>query len=87
LFLLVLDGILHRDLDGKKRGVTWRLKELLEGMKYVDNVCLISQRFKHMKRKLDDLWEESKKVGLVINSSKTEEIRVNTIVNHDLNIK
>jgi hypothetical protein len=27
LFLLVLDGILHRALDGKKRGITWRLKE------------------------------------------------------------
>jgi hypothetical protein len=32
---------------------------------------------------LDDLWEESKKVGLVINSSKTEEIRVNKMVNQD----
>jgi hypothetical protein len=27
-----------------------------------------------MQRKLDDLWEESKKAGLVINPSKTEEI-------------
>jgi hypothetical protein len=33
-----------------------------------------------VQRKLDDLWEESKKVGLEINPSKTEEIRVNTIV-------
>ena len=30
LFLLVLDGVLRRDLDGKKRGLTWRLKESLE---------------------------------------------------------
>jgi hypothetical protein len=27
LFLLVLDGVLHRALDGKKGGITWRLKE------------------------------------------------------------
>ena len=32
--------------------------------------------------KLDDLWKESKKAGLEINSSKTEEIRVNTIIKH-----
>jgi hypothetical protein len=58
-------------LDGKKRGITWRLKESLEDMEYVDNVCLISHRFKHAQRKLDDL-EEPNKVGLVISSSQTE---------------
>jgi hypothetical protein len=47
-------------------------------------VCLISHRLEHTQRKLDDLWEESKKAGLVINSSKTEEIRVSATVNQDL---
>jgi len=37
-------------------------------------VCLVSHKYEHMQRKLDDLWEESKKTGLEINSSKTEEI-------------
>jgi len=32
------------------------------------------------------LWKESKKAGLEINSSKTEEIRVNTIVNQGLRL-
>ena len=40
----------------------------------------------HMQRKLDDLWKESKKAGLEINSSKTEDIRVNTIVNQVLRL-
>jgi hypothetical protein len=35
---------------------------------------------------LDDLWKESKKVGLDINPSKTEEICVNTIVNKELRL-
>jgi len=39
-----------------------------------------------MQRKLDDLWKESKKAGLEINSSKTEEIRVNTTVNQGLRL-
>ena len=34
----------------------------------------------HMQQKLDDLWKESKKVGLEINHLKTEEIRVNKII-------
>jgi hypothetical protein len=40
----------------------------------------------NMYRKLDDLWKQSKKAGLTINSSKTEEIRVNTTVNQGLRL-
>jgi hypothetical protein len=67
LFLLVLDGVLRRDLNGKKRGITWRLKEPLEDMEYADDVCLVTHRYEHMQRKLDDPWEESKKLDLEIN--------------------
>ena len=81
LFLLVLDGVLPRVLDGKKRRLTWRLKETLEDMKYVDDICLVSHKYEHMQDKLDDLQEGSKKVGLQINPLKTEQIRVNTIIN------
>ena len=37
-------------------------------------------------KKLDDLWEESKEVGLEINPLKTEEIRLNTIINQVLRL-
>ena len=39
-----------------------------------------------MQKKLDDLWEESKKVGLEINPLNTEEIRVNTKINQVLRL-
>jgi hypothetical protein len=61
-------------LEGQKIGITWRLKESLEDMEYADDVRLASHRYEHMKRELDDIWEESKKAGLEINSSKTEEM-------------
>ena len=35
---------------------------------------------------MDDLWDESKKVGLEINPLKTEEIRVNTVINQGLRL-
>ena len=59
---------------------------ITEDMGYADDVCLVSHKYEHMQRKLDDLWKESKKAGLEINSSKTEEIRVNTIVNQGLRL-
>jgi hypothetical protein len=55
-------------------------------MEYADDVCLVSHKYEHMQRKLDDLWKESKKADLEINSSKTEEIRVNTTVNQGLRL-
>jgi len=38
LFLLVMDGVLRRALDGRKRGLTWRLRESLEDLEYADGV-------------------------------------------------
>jgi hypothetical protein len=73
-------------LDGKKKGITWRLKESLEDVEYADDVCLVYHRHQHMQRKFDDLWEESKKEGLEINSLKTEEICDNTTVNKELRL-
>jgi len=58
------------------RGITWILQESLEDMEYADDACLVSHKYEHMQRKLDDLWKESQKTGLEINFSKTEEIRV-----------
>jgi len=55
-------------------------------MEYADDVCLVSHKHEHMCRKLDDLWKESKKAGLEINSSKTEEIYVNTVVKQRLRL-
>jgi hypothetical protein len=83
---LVLDGVLHRALDGMKRGLIWRLKESLEDMEYADDICLVSYKYEHMQEKLDDRQEESKKVGLQINPLKTKEIRVNTIINRVLKL-
>jgi hypothetical protein len=52
-------------------------------MECADYVCILSYRYEHLERKLDDLWEESKKVGLEFNPSITEEIHVDTIVNQE----
>jgi len=37
---------------------------------HADDICLVSHKYEHMQKKLDDLQEESKKVGLQINPLK-----------------
>jgi hypothetical protein len=82
-----MDEVLPTALDGKKRRLTWRLKESLEDIEYAEDVCLVSHKYERMQKKLDDLQEESKKVGLQMNPLKTEEIKVSTIINRVLKLK
>jgi hypothetical protein len=78
LFLVVLYRVLRASLDGKARGICWKLTETLEDLNYADDICLLSHSQAHMQSKLNNLCYESKKAGLKNNFSKTEELRVNT---------
>jgi hypothetical protein len=77
IFLVVLDEVLRRSLDGKKRGILCKLTEHLEDLDYADDFVLLSHNFKDMQTKLDDLVKESQKVGLRVNIAKTKDLRVN----------
>lgn len=65
LFLLVMDGVLRKAIDKRKRGIIWNLRETLEDLEYAD-VCLLSHKHDHAQKKLNDLYEESKRAGLTI---------------------
>jgi hypothetical protein len=77
LFLVVLDKVLRASLDGKARGIRWKLTETLEDLDYADDICLLFHSQAHMQSKRHNLCYEWKKAGLE-NFSKTEEPRVNT---------
>jgi len=50
----------------------------LEELDYVEDICLLDQRFSDMEEKLKRLKEEAELVGLHINITKTKGVRVNT---------
>lgn len=80
LFLIVMDGVVRRATDGKTTGIVWdplKPSIRLESLDYADDKCELSHRFIDMKRKLDSLDNESRKVGLKINTGKTKELRIN----------
>lgn len=75
LFLVVLDGILHKTTDNKRRGIEWGITNLLEDLDYADDICLLSHTRADMQAKLNDLRDEAAKTGLKINTRKTQEMR------------
>ena len=70
-FIIVMDYIMKMVTANKRRGITWKPTERLEDLDYADDICLLSQSYKDMKEKLKDLNKEAAKVGLKMNSSKT----------------
>jgi hypothetical protein len=60
----VLDEVLWRSLDGRRRRILWRLTEHLEDLDYADDIALLSHNFRDMQEKLDDrLWKNPRKLG------------------------
>jgi hypothetical protein len=49
----------------------------LEDLDFADDICILAQRLKDMKAKLNDLKVEAQNTGMKINSQKTKEMRVN----------
>jgi len=53
LFLLILDRVVKRVKGLRKRGIQWSMKERLEDLDYVDDICLLAQKFCDMEEKLE----------------------------------
>ncbi|KAJ8717892.1 hypothetical protein PYW07_005822 [Mythimna separata] len=79
LFIVVLDGILLRIFNERRRGIEWGLSSVLEDLDYADDLCLLSHTHADMQAKLNDLRQEAAKTGLKINSRKTQEMRTGVI--------
>ena len=78
IFLIVLDEVLIKTVEGKARGITWKLTRTLEDLDYADDICLLAHKQSDMQHKVNDLVNESTKVGLKINIEKTKELRINS---------
>jgi hypothetical protein len=71
-------------MNDKMSGIAWKWMNSLEDLEYADDICLLSHKYDHMQSKLNDLYRESRKAGLMINCTKTEEIRVNNTINRPI---
>jgi len=77
LFNIVLDTALAKATD-TPRGIRWTLTDRLEDLDYADDilVCLLAHTFNDIRTKLQRLQQETAKIGLKINISKTKEMRI-----------
>ena len=87
LFLLVLDRVMRKCVDGKSTGIRWNFMNRLEDLEFADDIALISSKFEDMQMKTNKLEETASKTGLKININKTKSMRINTKINNSIKIK
>jgi hypothetical protein len=78
IFVIVMDYMIKMVTANKRRGIIWKLTEGLENLDYADDICVLSQSYKDMREKLEDLNKEAVKVGLKMNASKTKAMKINS---------
>ena len=78
LFLLVVDWVMRRSVDGCR----WKMTTMLEDLDFADDLALISSTFTQIQMQIDRLNRNGKGTGLKICSKKTKVMRIN--VNNNL---
>ena len=61
-----------------KRGITWSIFSTLENLDFADDIAVLPSRQYHMQEKSQRLSHYPRKLGLHLNTHKTEEMRFNT---------
>jgi uncharacterized membrane protein YhdT len=68
LFILVIDWVMKKTTEDKKRGLQLGILGHLEDLDFADDLALISETIKHLQAKTDRLVKYAGQVGLFVMS-------------------
>lgn len=71
VFLLVIDWVMIRSIEGRRTMIRWQFTNKLEDLDLADDVALVASRIVDMQTKVENLNINGKKTGLKINLGKT----------------
>ena len=77
LFNILLDFVWRR-IDKIECGIEWNDAKRLRKLDYADDICLLSSYVDEMQRMVDTLVREGNKIGLTINTARTELMKIRT---------
>ena len=70
LFLMVIDRVMRKTVDGQRTSIRWDFIRPLENNDYADGLLLLTSRVDHMREKTARLEENAGRVGLKLNPQK-----------------
>ena len=76
LFLLVIDYIMRKAIDGAAHGMAWAQGQCLADLDFADDIALLANNRVNLQRMTNNLHDVASKVGLRISQEKTKTIQV-----------
>jgi hypothetical protein len=78
LFLLVIDWVMRRTVEGERTGIRWDFTTMLEDLDFADDLALLSSTMNHLQHKTTKLKGNAAKVGLKLNAQKCKVMKANS---------
>ena len=78
LFLLAIDWVMRRTVEGGRTGIRWKFMTVLEDLDFADDIALLSSTMNHLQQKTGRLEENAAMVGLKLNDKKCKVIKANS---------
>ena len=88
LFLLVIEWIMRRTVEGANTGIGWKLWSKSDDLDFVDDrlYCTYIQHKGQIQQKVENLAINRKAIGLKINSKKTKLLTLSTSINETVQV-
>jgi len=77
LFLLALDWVMSRTIEGRRTGIQWKFTSFLEDLDFAEDIPLLSSRCVDIRDKTSRLTDEAARVSLKVDAKKSKVMRVN----------
>jgi len=86
LFLLVIDWVMWRTVEGERTGIRWDFTTMLEDLDFADDIALLSSTMDHIQHKTTRLEDNAAKVGLKLNNKKCKIMKTNSKSDNKLKV-
>jgi len=86
LFLLVINWVMWRTVEGERTGIRWDFTTMLEDLDFADDIALLSSTMDHIQHKTTRLEDNAAKVGLKLNNKKCKIMKTNSKSDNKLKV-
>ena len=87
LFLIAIDWVMRKTVDGERTGIRWNFTTMLEDLDFADDLALLSSTLDHLQTKTSKLENNAAKVGLRLNAKKCKAMKTNSKSEDKLKVK
>lgn len=87
LFLLAVDFVLRKTVDGPGQGIPWKERKQLKDLDFADDIALLSENHIDLQELTTSLQNNAEKIGLRISTRKSKVMKVGTTIGQAVTVQ